>query len=148
MCSSWKHDCNACYLGYLVLHFLQICFHDWLVIFSQLSVTFLFAWHNEFSVSASSLRLNISCQELSLSHFRLCFSIFQFSWLTFNTCSWLLPRRPFLFPRFDSLLLQFNTNTSSLSPPPPPQVALLTRQSEDLMACKPTGQIWKSHWAF
>lgn len=61
-------DVSAASLPSRVPHSFQICFHVWMVIFSQLPVTFLFAWHNaRFSVSAFYVGLNILCHWLSLS---------------------------------------------------------------------------------
>lgn len=53
---------------HVCLTLFRSAFHVWTVIFSQLPVTFLFAWDNAwFSVSAFYVGLNILCHWLSLS---------------------------------------------------------------------------------
>lgn len=67
-CFSASYLMSLASLPSRVPHSFQICFHVWMVIFSQLPVTFLFAWHNaRFSVSAFYVGLNILCHWLSLS---------------------------------------------------------------------------------
>lgn len=119
-----------------VLHSFQICFHESLVIFSQLSVTFVFAWHNAwFSVFAFFL-----CgfeQSVPVAFTSLCLSkLFYFPAslsLTFTTHCWLLPRRSFLFPHFGLRVF-----SCSLTPRFSPRWLLVNkavREVQHLIAC-------------
>lgn len=65
-----------------VLRSFQTCFRGRLVIFSHLSVTFLFAWNNaRFSLSAFCVGLNILCRWLPLSRVCLSCSTFPLLWI-------------------------------------------------------------------
>lgn len=88
----------------LVPHSLQICSHRQLAISFQHSAISLPVWRNpSHSVSILWVGQNTQCRWLLLFHplpqlFRLPAPLF----LTFTTHCWLLPRRSFPFPQFNS----------------------------------------------